>query len=51
MWARLKGQDSSTQRLGEGTDVCDRSYKYCGKLMFFDKKGAEFGMHFHGHKR
>ena len=24
--------------------------KYCGKLMFFDKKGAKFSMHFHKEK-
>ena len=24
--------------------------KYCGKLMFFDKKGSKFSMHFHSEK-
>ena len=24
--------------------------KYCGKLMFFDRKGAKFSMHFHREK-
>ena len=24
--------------------------KYCGKLMFFDRKGSKFSMHFHREK-
>ena len=41
---RLKGE----QPKGWGKElIFATTDKYCGKLMFFDKKGAKFSMHFH----
>tara|TARA_B100000965_G_scaffold14609_3_gene10976 strand:+ start:3921 stop:4289 length:369 start_codon:yes stop_codon:yes gene_type:complete len=44
---RLKGE----QQKGWGKElIFATTDKYCGKLMFFDKKGAKFSMHFHKEK-
>ena len=44
---RLKGE----QLKGWGKElIFATTDKYCGKLMFFDKKGAKFSMHFHKDK-
>ena len=44
---RLKGE----QPKGWGKElIFATTDKYCGKLMFFDKKGAKFSMHFHKDK-
>ena len=44
---QLKGQ----QDKGWGRElIFATNDKYCGKIMFFDKKGAKFSMHFHKEK-
>ena len=44
---RLKGE----QNKGWGKElIFATTDKYCGKLMFFDKKGSKFSMHFHKEK-
>tara|TARA_B100001287_G_scaffold276744_1_gene289128 strand:- start:8664 stop:9032 length:369 start_codon:yes stop_codon:yes gene_type:complete len=44
---RLKGE----QHKGWGKElIFATTNKYCGKLMFFDKKGSKFSMHFHKEK-
>ena len=44
---RLKGE----QQKGWGKElIFATTDKYCGKLMFFDKKGSKFSMHFHKDK-
>jgi|TARA_B110000858_G_scaffold47548_1_gene54798 quercetin dioxygenase-like cupin family protein len=44
-------QLNGVQEKGWGRElIWATNEKYCGKLMFFDKKGAKFSMHFHKDK-